>query len=134
MGCDLKHTPRISNLIFCRHSKVQTVSTEIVYQQSQMMTRMGSWTWWCHQVSRASQMITVVTVMPNQQHSRAPNIKVALVLVDIYPRILFSKNNNSGFHSPRRERGEGFVQSWIVHCLQAKCTEEILESHRPELD
>ena len=109
------------------------VLKEIVHHQSQMMASlMGSLTWWCPLASRASQVITVVTVKPNQQHSGAPKIKVGFVLVYTYPRVHFSKDNDSSIHSPRREGGEGFLQSRIVHSLQAECTEEILESHQPE--
>ena len=44
----------------------------------------------------------------------------------------FSKDNDSGIHTSRRKREEGFLHGRILHCLQAKCTEEIFESHQTE--
>ena len=44
----------------------------------------------------------------------------------------FSKDNDSGIHTSRRKREEGFLQGRIIHCLQAKCTEEVFESHQTE--
>ena len=52
--------------------------------------------------------------------------------LQIHKSMDFSKDNDSGIHTSRREGEEGFLQGWIIHCLQAKCAEEIFESHQSE--
>ena len=80
-------------------------------------------------------MIIVVTVKTNNQNSVAPKSKVGLVLAHINPyvhQLNFSKGFDSGIHTSRQEREEGFLHGRIIHCLQAKCTEEVFESHQSE--